>query len=700
MVRKGLYVVVALACSVFLGVHSQAANPLVTEAQFNGFCIAYFNAVIEPEMPKALGSKSTVVKGGDWQYISETSAVVAGETNLPAKSYIEYGPKPNYYIYVTPLTLRPTFVHVHYMKNLQPGATYYFRLVTIDEWGRVGRSEMRNFTTKTPANVVRVPEMVAGPPYVLDKKGATYVVTKDLRCPSTAFNIVADGVTLDLGGRTVTYNDKAGAADQGASERLYGPFASKNPCGIRGASGKRGIKVVNGTIQQGNGRGTAKPSGYNPIYLYKPAAPEIAGMTVIYSGSQVNGVIVRDATQGATVHHNVINDRGTELYNRHIAVDAIAFDVASAGQGPSKCHHNLILRTRHRGIKASPKCEIYGNAIYIDSYATSSYGIMYEGGRAPAGLSIHHNKIFGTGFHPVGIGSGQGWSDVQVFANYVQMQGTTQTWRWKGGEGGGDKDAAGKTGIYPVNGIRLLKPKENVQHYDNTVVVKGAGQNCWMRGLWLMPHQGVGKNVTFRNNRVKVTAIGPFPKGCAVAASGTGTQAPKPTVVLEGNRIESNLLNIQLGDLNGAGGPYTFSRNTIVKSGYDRRYKTMRVGWPGSRQQTYDHEFVDNTFEGGAGYDKVSFDGAGSRLEFREMWAVNIETVPGATVSIKNKSNRRIVRRNADQSGKLSLTLTQTVRTAKKSVVLTPHTIEVTKGGKKSSKVVTIDRSQTIVIKP
>ncbi|HUV39113.1 MAG TPA: hypothetical protein VMY39_05835, partial [Planctomycetota bacterium] len=483
MVRRGLYIVVVVACTVVLGVRSEGAHPLVTEAQFNGFCAAYFNAVTEPELPRAVGSTLTIVKEGDWQYASETSAVVACETNLPAKSYVEYGPKPNYYIYVTPLVIRATFVHVHTLKNLKVGETAYFRFVTIDEWGRICRSEMREVTAKTPANVIRVPEMVSGPPYVLDKTNATYVVTKDLRCPGTAFNIVADGVTLDLGGHTVVYNDQAGAPDPGATDRLYGPFASKNVCGIRGADGKRGIRIVNGTIEQGNGRGTSRPSGFEPIYLYKPVSPEVAGMRVIFSGAQVNGLIIRDASQGATIHHNVINDRGTELYNRHIGVDAIVLDVASPGKEPATCHHNVILRTRHRGIKACPKSEVYANAVYIDSYATNSYGIYYLGTGASAGLVIHHNKIFGTGFHPVGIGPGQGWSDVQVYGNYVQMQGTAQTWRWTGGEGGGDGDAADKSGVFPVNGISLQKPKENVQHYDNVVVVKGMGQNCWMRGL-------------------------------------------------------------------------------------------------------------------------------------------------------------------------------------------------------------------------
>jgi hypothetical protein len=286
-----------------------------------------------------------------------------------------------------------------------------------------------------------------------------------------------------------------------------------------------------------------------------------------------------------------------------------------------------------------------------------------------------------------------------VFSNYVHMFGTTELWRWRGGEGGGDKEAADKTGIYPVNGIRLSRPRENVEHYDNVITVKGAGPKCWMRGFWVTAQPTMGKNVVIRRNRIKMAALDPYATGWTVAADGVGTLAADPVVELEGNVIMSNLVNVQLGDNTEPGGPYRFVRNTFVKTGYDSRYQTIGMGWQGMKQETYGHEFIDNRMEGGAGYGRVKFDVAATgRFEFNIMWAVEIRTAAGASVAIKSDQGTRIYRGTADNDGKLAVTLTERVVTPTKTIERTPHVIEVTKGAKKASKSITVDRSQTVVI--
>jgi len=59
----------------------------------------------------------------------------------------------------------------------------------------------------TAQEVIRIPDDVPGPPYVLDQAGKTYILTQDISAPGTAITITASGITLDLNGHTITYDD-------------------------------------------------------------------------------------------------------------------------------------------------------------------------------------------------------------------------------------------------------------------------------------------------------------------------------------------------------------------------------------------------------------------------------------------------------------------------------------------------------------
>ncbi len=702
MLRKIAWMsVVALVANVSL---AWAEPPVVTAAKFDAFARAYFTAVAEPDMWKTFGSdfKFVTTPESNWRRASTTSAVVAFETNLPAKSYVLYGMLPGAYAYATPVETRSTFIHVQYLRYLQPGTTYYYKIFTFDDRGLLIMSDESSFQTTAVVRgkVIEVPGTLQGPPYLLDQEGATYVVTRDIVADSTAFNITKSGITLDLGGNTVIYNNKAGVADPNANEAFYGPQGAGGPCGIRTADGLKGVKIFNGKVEQGAGMGVSKFNGYYPIFLRRPMGLEMAGVTVTYAGGQVSGVKVNNGGDGLDLHHNVVYDQGTVLFDRHHGSHAFEVDTSKAAATVTKVHHNLVLRARHCGITASEKQEIYSNEIYVDSYATNSYGIQYTSLTTAEKLAIHNNKVFGTGFHPIGIGAGQGWSDVQVFENFVLMQGTTFEWRWAGGEGGGDADAADKSGVFPLNGIRLQKPRENVRHSGNTVIVKGFGVGCNMRGLWLMPDSGSPSSVTFMNNRVKVVSMDGVASGSAVDAGGCGLQAGKPHVSLEGNTIESNLCNVQFGDHYGHGGPYIFTRNTLVQLGADPRYKTIRVGWGGAAWDSFDHQFADTAFQGGASFDKISWDGASSKkYEFTVAWTLTVQTDPGAMVTIKNNAGKTVAAYAADAKGLYQAVVTQGTFSSAGNRMDTPHTVVVSKGmAKPVEKTVVVDRAQTVLI--
>ena len=664
---------------------------------FNRFCATHFSARTTQQISRRFGADLKILDDGAWRHVSAASACIAWRTNLPAKSIVEYG-TDEAYGKATAEPERHFFSHLHYLKDLRPGTTYHYRVVCTDERGRRAVGPDRTLATKPIPGAVRIPDDLPGPPYTLDRPNTTYLLTRDVTADATAVNIAADGITLDLGGHTLTYDGKAGVADPSANERVYGWHSCQGPCGIRTADGRSRLRILNGTVRQGAGRGASRPAAYNPLFLRRPRETEVAGLTVVYSGSQVTGVMVNNAYGGVEVHHNVAVDEGTELSNRHSGLDAIAFGIGKVAT-VSRCHHNLVKRTRHRGLRVVSNCDVYANEIYVDSYATNAYGIMYYDNRGTSeNLSLRDNLIFGTGFHPIGIGSGQGFAGVKVRGNYIQMQGTEQAWRWRGGQGGGDPGAAEGAAIYPVNGIRLQRPRRDVEHVDNVVVVRGRGKTCIMRGLWIVPDETTGPNIVFRGNTVELIAEDAQATGYALSCGGVRECASQ--VTLADNTVVSNLTNVQFGDNYSTGGKYRFLANTFVRAEADPRYRTFRLGWNGWKYETYGHVFVESTFAGGAGYDSVSFDGAGrARYDFAVGWVLTLTTAPGAKVTVTDKTGAEAYAGTAAE-GKAAIALAEYVRSRDGKAPRTPHAVTVEVGTRRTTRTVTMDRSQELVVRP
>jgi len=658
--------------------------------QFEAFCLQHFGAEKEPAMYRAFGPDIRFPEGGSWMHVSVYSAVMAWETSLPATTHIEFGPTPDCEERTTP-SKRPHFIHVHYLRGLKPQTTYHYRIVVTDERGRTFRGPTATFTTRDAAGMVRIPGDLPGPPFMLDRPQTYYLVTEDIVADSTAMGVAADGITLDLGGHTITYDDKAGSPDPSADESLFGHYGVRGPCGIRTADGRGPIAVVNGTIRQGAGKGGSRPAGYNPVFIRRPRRIELAGITAEYVGSQVSGIVVNNSLGTVDMHHNVLVDRGTEMFNRHSGMAAIVFDTGRSAAGGSRCHHNLVRRTRHRGISVGSGDQCYANEIYVDGYATNSYGVMFYSNRQPVeNLQIRDNRIFATGFHPVGIGAGFHAKNVLVSGNYIQVQGTEPDPRWLGDAGSGRPVGA----FHTVNGVRIQKgPQENVEYRENTIVVKGRSEGCLMRGFWLAP-LGSMRGVVLRDNHVKLLAEDQHAEGHAVAALGSGKDDPEERVTLVGNRIESNLCNLRFGDVYGYGGRrYRFFDNTFVRLGDDPRYNTIRIGWNSRpEEESFGNLFVDTKLEGGASFDNVFYDtGPSGRFDFSVAWTLTLSTDPGARVLIRDRQGQEVFSAAVPPDGQIAVPLVQYVQRPDGKTVRTPHTVTVAKDGKEQTREITLE---------
>jgi hypothetical protein len=117
-------------------------------------------------------------------------------------------------------------------------------------------------------------------------------------------------------------------------------------------------------------------------------------------------------------------------------------------------------------------------------------------------------------------------------------------------------------------------------------------------------------------------------------------------------------------------------------------------GW---KYETFGHLFVDTTFEGGAGFDSVSFDGIrNGRYDFSVGWMLDVTAPPGATVTIRDKSGEQVFSGDVPANGKLSVPLVEYVRSAAGKDARTPHTVAAVTGGRTVTKTVAMDRRQAL----
>ena len=700
-----------------------AADPNAAYEDFGKFCRQYFGAEKEPLVYETFGRELKVAEDSLWQHVSEDSACIAWQTNLPARTRVEYG-ETEKYGGRTPESERFFYTHVHYLKGLKTEAAYHYRLVSTDERGNTVTSPDAAFRTKKIAGALYIPGDVQGPPYLLKQPNKTYVLKEDITAPGAAVAIFAGGVTLDLNGHTITYNESPGITwsratlpwvkiDEKLLDRKHvvtlttrkeAPDQQPMVYGVGAAGATPGfhdLKVLNGVIRQGAGKGSADDCtfGMNPIFFYGNNNSEIAGVTIDYYGAQITGMQLY-WSKDCHIHHNVVADRGTEILNRHMTIKGIS-------SGGTKVHHNLMRRVRQCGLGGGGGAEVYSNEIYVDSYSTNSFGVVYLGVETG---DCRNNRIFGGGYHVIGIGPfGVKGKDFKIFSNFIHLQATAPNDRF---------DEYGNMSL--VSCLRLTWGGVNIEHAGNVLIAK-ACDGGEARGVWTCPIPEM-KDVVYRNNIVKVIAQDDASKGKAAIAVAGHSEATDAPILFKDNVVISNLCNVMFGESYGVGCNAQFYNNKFVRVGPDRGdYRTIQCGhWV---PDSFGHVFRDSAFEGGAGYDKVKFDGGLVPLsaedaktfgkykalrDFTVEWTLTLTTPAGARVTVKDKDGKEVFTGSAGPAGKLNVPLAQYKQEAtgemkngeSRKIEYTPHTVIVEIEGKTATRSVTMDREQAIEIKP
>ena len=312
-----------------------------------------------------------------WTYVSETSAVVywqLDDIQKDALSYVEYGRTPDLRER-TPTTTEPRWSHFHRLTGLEPNAAYAFRMVAVDPKTKAEtKSSVLSFTTKKNDATIRVPEQVQGPPFVLDKAGATYVLTKDVTADGQAIVITGSNVTLDLDGHTVVFGNNT-------AEQISGVLA-KN-------TGK--ATICNGHVVQG-----ARSKAYSTAVesRWRPEPTEIFGISTDVHLPCAYPVKFLGKAANSHIHHNLLYSRVTEVESRHYpGNDLLRLDISD---GHVEVNDNLLTEGCHLGIRLTgegPDVEVHHNDIrhhqqYVNGYALAC---------ACAGLDVHHNRVTSSG---------------------------------------------------------------------------------------------------------------------------------------------------------------------------------------------------------------------------------------------------------------------------------------------------------------
>lgn len=437
-------------------------------------------------------------------------------------------------------------------------------------------------------------------PFQADQANTRYTLQGNITADTTAIEVVADYVIIDLGGYSITYNN---TSDGGGVEI--------------GAYNIDHFSVINGSIIQGSdecagdqyGRFCAPISTSNTLDVGQYGGVDtynyFANLYLTYSGQNVGGIVA--SGNYATIEQCTLEDTYGfgSITNRHQGVDAIDVSVGGSATG-SVIRNNTIIDAKHRGIEPGNNSEVYGNHITLNSIAVNSFAIQHYSAH---GNKYYSNTIIGRGEHPIGIGFGSGGYGNEAYNNYFDMQVTHCGTEYDEAEclaGTGEmylhasafRSTWGETGSsIHDNEILITTDSDYAGQYslDGSAVTMDVGG----RGI----HMGINEGDTLYvyNNTIEVTGDGFDRQGFACSYSFS------ENLFVYDNEITSTGVNISLGDSYGACNNHPlFARNTLIKSGSEPDYYTFISSYNDTDRNTTGR-IIETTYEGGASESSISF---------------------------------------------------------------------------------------------
>ncbi len=661
---------------------------------FNELATESFGPKTDPLYYQFLGDTLAFAEGGDWIHASLNSAVIGFETSLPANAYIEYGPTAQYGRKTAPQE-RPFFIHVLTLRGLEPGQTYHYRIVAGDGRGQPLTSADRTFTTRTADGIIPIPGALAGPPYILDQAGAYYVLTQDLQTPDAGIAVIADGITLDLNGHSLTFATEGNTPARQNNGIIIGRDHTADVPAV-----VRNVKLLNGTIIRGSSPAMEEHKksgfGFNNLFLALADA-EMAGITVDFNdrSPQAWGGVIWNPEGTLDLHHNVFLDRGGRVANRHGAgVRPIGISYREApASNQVRYHHNLIKRTRQNGFNGAQQVD--HNEIYVDSFSTNSFAIQPNN----TGCRVTGNRVFGTGFNPYALG----WAhyDLKATKNFVHLHGFDAKSRWH--ERWGDISMC--EGFRVTNYGKGGQDRADLEYSDNAILIRGGG-GSELRGTGFYSDETI-RNLVFHDNIVKVEALDNQTTNAA-AISTHGHHAKGETslpVYYRNNTLISNICNIRWADKYGKGQNHHVENTKLVRSGNHPEYHTFNV------EGTYwatNNVVLDCEFGPGTRYNDVMWRTTSPKSFYEVAWTLSLTGPAGARVTIKDAQGNPVFSGVIGEDGAVKIPLTQARISPPKNykkehrtvgcteTAFTPHTVQVQANGKTATQTIQMTRQRAL----
>lgn len=594
---------------------------------------------------------------GTWLHASERSAVVAVETSERTRATLAFDQTGD-----SPRSIEDSelhYIHIFFLDDLEPDTEYKFHIAAEDRRGEKADSGTLSLKTRSMPEAIRIPEQLSGPPYILDQAGASYLLTEDLTTPATGLQIAASDITLDLGGHRVTYDAEHQGLEDGE--------ATRPAFGILVSDGCTNVRIFNGSILQGAGQdqGTEGTIGFNPIFLSGAGPVEIAGVHCIYAGTQLSGIFCRESGPDVRIHHNVVEDQGRLIVNRHQMCSAIRLGSQEGGA----ILNNLVKRARQSALgNAGARAEIAHNELNIDSHSINSFGIGVKDDSI-----VHHNRIFGCGDNVVGMATTGGCKNIQLYENYIWLQAhdisAYQPYL-------NDKEM--ESSEYSImSGVRITWGANDVDYHHN-VILTTAREGGYVRGTFLYNDADV-HGCKFRDSLVVAIAEDEQSHGWgAIAGVGNETRGQVEPLLFYGNTVVSNFANFNMQDSYGVSVNYRFVGNTFVKVGDRPDYATIRAR---EVRPSKEHVFLNNLFSEGAGYDQLDI---GSEDEFTVQWACEPSGSAGALVIIEDADGHRVFSGEMPDAGWLSVPLLWFRQEGNRRIEAGPYTVTITDRGETS----------------
>jgi len=250
-------------------------------------------------------------------------------------------------------------------------------------------------------------------PAILDEPGTTYLLTRDVTAPHTAFIIKGEDITLDLGGHTVTYGTADGDRVSGVFARPPGRDEEFALIPREGFGGASRVTIRNGRIVEGPGTGRYR----HGVYMRGGDGLEVSNLRVEVHSPDSNNINIL-YWGSAHIHHNHFLSRVRVVSNRHYPGQDVI--VIWGVGGPIEIDHNTIDGGAQWGIRVSGGdgpphlVNIHHNLIRHRTYATNGYGL---------GLHARNMYVYANVVRPVaGRGVHLTGRDIEFFNNIVDVR--------------------------------------------------------------------------------------------------------------------------------------------------------------------------------------------------------------------------------------------------------------------------------------